>query len=103
LIKDLMDYDAAPSIRKDAQRLWAGAELEGLLAGTPDAREAILESLVAIWRLREKEEAGAEDIEWQNHLEAWLVRRGHFFIAIDPYPFSDSSQGTLHCREDSSR
>ena len=39
------------------------------------AKAAIVESMLAIWRLQRHEERGANDPEWQNHLEAWLVCR----------------------------
>ena len=38
------------------------------------AWEAILESILMIWRLQMTQELGAEDRDWQNHLVAWLVR-----------------------------
>ena len=63
-----------PDSKKSAERAWAGVGAEEDLGRTPSARDAILESLVAIWRLREKEEEGGDDPSWQDHLEAWLVR-----------------------------
>ena len=47
------------------------------------AKAAIVESVLAIWCLQRHEERGANDPEWQNHLEAWLVRRDFEIDSFD--------------------
>ena len=51
LVSDLIEYGTGPTFRKSGDRWWteAGCENE-LLAALPESREAIMESVVMIWR-----------------------------------------------------
>jgi hypothetical protein len=73
-IADLVKYRAVPDFRKSSDLKWTEVAVESALVGVPKARDAIIETVLAIWRLMQKEENGGEDADWQNHLEAWLVR-----------------------------
>lgn len=73
-VADLIEYGMAPSFRKPSDRAWTEAMCESELAGAPvAAREAIMETVVAVWRLREKQLVSGDPL-WKDHLEAWLVR-----------------------------
>jgi hypothetical protein len=66
-----------PSSADDSR--WTRKALLPELAKVPvEAREAVLESVIAIWRLKKTEEEGPDDPVWEDHLEAWLVRREIF-------------------------
>ena len=73
LIHSLVEKNVEPDPRKSQEERWslAGVRLE--IGKVPEAREALLECVTAIWRLQKTEEDGAESEEWRNHLIAWLV------------------------------
>ena len=52
--------------------------VEGVLAATldakPAARDAIWQSVVAIWSLKQIRERTVETEVWRHHLMAWMVR-----------------------------
>ena len=89
LIAHLVEDAVIPNSRDAEERAWTFAgNRKILLEDAPEAREALLETLTAIWRLSQEEERGVVDEEWQNHLEAWLVRYD---------PRSSSRLLNIHC------
>ena len=74
LLGSLIENNERPSLRDPSDAEWLPGRYGKLLAGVPYARDAIVESVVVIWRLRCTEDAGATDPLWGDHLEAWLVR-----------------------------
>ena len=84
LIAELVDDDIKPDPRNVLERPWSVAGLREFVGYVPEAKWAIVESVLAIWRLKQREEEGGkvEDADadaWQDHLEAWLVRGGFGF------------------------
>jgi hypothetical protein len=47
-----------------------------------EAKEAVIESIIAIWRLYQVGEDGPDDSVWEDHLEAWLVRKNSFAVFL---------------------
>ena len=74
LIVDLIEHDERPLFRRLEERPWMADANRGALEKMGPAKEAILESVLMIWRLKAVQEEGAGDMEWQHHLTAWLVR-----------------------------
>jgi hypothetical protein len=72
-IQSLIDDDERPSGRNPHDAKWVPSSYKGWLGGVPEARSAIVETVLAIWRLRAVEGSGPEDPTWKDHLEAWLV------------------------------
>ena len=83
LIADLVEDDICPETWSSSELPWTPSRMKAelLLAGV--AKAAIVESVLAIWRLQRHEERGANDPEWQNHLEAWLVRHDFEIESFD--------------------
>ena len=42
------------------------------------ASRALMESVVAVWRLQGFSEQGEDDESWKDHVEAWLVSLNNF-------------------------
>ena len=74
IVADLVANDERPSFRRPDEKPWSVAAISAEVGSAGPAKAAILESVLAIWRLKMMQEEGAEDREWQNHLTAWLVR-----------------------------
>ena len=74
LITDLVEDNIRPETQSSSELPWTPTGMKGELSSVGVARAAIVESVVAIWRLQCHKEKGVNDLEWQNHLEAWLVR-----------------------------
>ncbi len=74
LLKAFIDDDERPSSRNKLDAEWALSSYGSRLEEVPYAKEAIVESVVAVWRLHSTEEDGPSDPLWGDHLEAWLVR-----------------------------
>ena len=86
LIAELVEDDIKPDPRNVLERPWSVAGLREFVDYVPEAKWAIVESVLAIWRLKQREEDGGqvESIDadvWQDHLEAWLVSRGCGFTS----------------------
>lgn len=77
LIEDLVSENNYPDPDSLQDEPWLVTALAPHLDKAPLIREELLESVVAIWRLREVDEQGPNDPIWQDHLEAWLVRPEH--------------------------
>ena len=79
LTAELVEDDIKPDPRKESERPWTVAGFREIVKNVPEARGAIAESVLAIWRLKQCEDRGrveSVDVDgWQDHLEAWLVRR----------------------------
>lgn len=75
IVAQLIDDDVRPDPRNKNEVAWTVVGMKETLNKVPKARAAIMETMLAIWRLSERGEDGENDEEWQNHLEAWLVRR----------------------------
>lgn len=76
-VADLAQYNAVPNKNCATSLSWSEMDDEKLkkeIELTPPlGRDAMRETVVAIWRLKEKEErADAADC-WQKSLRAWLV------------------------------
>lgn len=75
LIANLVEDEERPSARTPKDQGWAISAIKVSLRNvTDEQRDAIIESVVAVWRLRERDEEGPADGAWQAHLAAWLVR-----------------------------
>ena len=74
LTRELEENDERPSFRRLEELVWAPGLFGLQIDNTGMAKEAIQESVLAIWRLQVVQEEGADDRDWQNHLVAWLVR-----------------------------
>ena len=77
LLKDLTENDERPLFRRTEEKTWTAGAVAPELERAGEARDAILESVLVIWRLNMTQEHGDEDQDWQNHLTAWLVRLDH--------------------------
>jgi len=85
LIEDFVTDNIQPDPRNKGERPWTIAGFREITNSVPDAEKALIESVVAIWRLQQHEEEGGKEDSldsagWQDHLEAWLVRRGRGLI-----------------------
>ena len=86
-IANLVDYNSLPDFRYNHS--WSLKVVHPLLNKAPEvAREALWESVVAIWRLSEVDDTAHGDSNWADYLEAWLVSvnswsRDVFMIEID--------------------
>ena len=60
--------------RYSKEPAWSSMGLNSELAKTPMAGPALWESVLALWRLKEVEEEGGDQGEWQSLVSAWLVR-----------------------------
>ena len=70
LIVDLVKLDVHPNTHDEKEKLWTLAVLGEEIEKVPTASGALMESVVAIWRLRELGEQEKNDTSWKNHLEA---------------------------------
>ena len=80
LIQALVEDEVQPNSRSTGERPWSFAGYREVVNSVPAAKDAIVESVTAIWRLKTEEEEGGkgESVHspgWQDHLEAWMVRR----------------------------
>ena len=78
LIADLEKLDIRPDARKDSEKAWTLAELSEVMDKVPLASRALMESVVAVWRLQGFSEQGEDDENWKDHVEAWLVSLNNF-------------------------
>ena len=78
LIADLERFDIRPDARKDSEKAWTLAELGEVMDKAPLASRALMESVVAVWRLQGFSEQGEDDESWKDHVEAWLVSLNNF-------------------------
>jgi hypothetical protein len=74
LLQPFIENDERPSSRDKSDAAWVLSSYSSLLGEVSYAKEAIVESVVAVWRLHRTEEEGPKDTVWVDHLEAWLVR-----------------------------
>lgn len=82
-ISHLVDLDIRPDPRKESEADWTLKGLNAELKGVHlEAKRALLECVVGVWRLREKQEQGEDNEEWKIHLVAWLARHYSFLILI---------------------
>ena len=73
-IADMVEEKCYPDYDVDKERDWTIDAISAELDGAPGISEELIESIVALWRLKEVEEADKCQPSWQDHLEAWLVR-----------------------------
>ena len=78
LVADLERFDIRPDARKDSEKVWTLAELGKVMDKAPLASRALMESVVAVWRLQGFSEQGGDDENWKDHVEAWLVSLNNF-------------------------
>jgi hypothetical protein len=74
LLTELIENEEGPRSRDPSDADWKLSSYSSLLEEVQYAKRAIVESVVAVWRLRQTEEEGPADALWGDHLEAWLVR-----------------------------
>ena len=76
LIGRLVSNRSSPRMTNATQVPWTKKALRDELKKGSAKEEEIYESVVGLWRLQSKAPtAKPYDTIWQNHLEAWLVRR----------------------------
>jgi hypothetical protein len=81
LVAPLVKKDVRPDPAVSMHSHWTGEEVMKDLQKVPsEAREAVAESILAIWRLYQVVEDGADDMVWEDHLEAYLVRNYSFAV-----------------------
>ena len=78
LIADLERFDIRLDARKDLEKAWMLAELSEVMDKAPLASRALMESVVAVWRLQGFSEQGEDDENWKDHVEVWLVSLNNF-------------------------
>ena len=78
LIADLERFDIRLDARKDLEKAWTLAELSEVMDKAPLASRALMESVVAVWRLQGFSEQGEDDENWKDHVEVWLVSLNNF-------------------------
>jgi hypothetical protein len=71
--EDEVEEGTQPKFR--VEPTWARKALADELAKTPAAAEALWESILALWRLKELEDPGSNRLEWRLLVAAWLVSR----------------------------
>jgi hypothetical protein len=62
---------------------WAEKNLGPELDKTPEAREALFDSILALWRLSVVGSKCSEDVNWQKLVSAWLVCVHHPTIVAE--------------------
>jgi hypothetical protein len=75
LTQELADLDVKPDARKVNDEQWTLKKLKFVVDMLPDYKEALMESVLAVWRLKETQEKGLQNMAWRLHVEAWLVSR----------------------------
>jgi hypothetical protein len=79
----MIEQGDRPSSRKETDAAWTMRGCEASIqAGNPLANYALYESVVELWRLREALTDGRADEVYQDHLEAWLVRRDSGSVGV---------------------
>ena len=74
LIQDLVEGRCVPNPHLEEDAPWSLVGLRGQVEKVPEVKEALVECVVALWRLMSTQEQGVEDDNWRDHLVAWLVR-----------------------------
>jgi hypothetical protein len=64
-------HDASPN--SISHTAWAEKTLATELKKTPEARDALWESILMLWRLRLTMNKASENTNWHNLVSAWLV------------------------------
>lgn len=64
---------------------WAKSKLNAELDKMPEARYALWESILMLWRLSKIAEDSREDLNWQKLVSAWLVCDRRLSIATEIY------------------
>jgi hypothetical protein len=67
----LVREDASPTPEK--YPTWARTNLTGELGRVIEAREALWETVLALWRLSRDEEEGPKGDIWPKYVSAWMV------------------------------
>jgi hypothetical protein len=62
---------------------WAKRKLSAELGKTPEARDALWESILMLWRLNMITERSHKDLNWQKLVSAWLVCVHRLLIATE--------------------
>ena len=79
LVQDLEEYDVVPNSRRETEAKWSISSIKREFEGAKEeAKVALQESVIAIWRLREMQADGIRDQVWKDHMVAWMVR--HRFL-----------------------
>ena len=63
IVADLVANDERPSFRRPDEKPWSVAAISAEMGSAGPAKATILESVLAIWRLKMTQEEGAEDQE----------------------------------------
>ena len=63
----------SPSLDDPSEKEWSRPFVTAQLEEYPDAKDAIYEAVLALWRLKMSERSSADRAEWSALTEAWLV------------------------------
>jgi hypothetical protein len=74
LVSELVVKRVEPSEENNAGVGWTARGLTPSLARNAPERAALLESMIALWRLKKVEGTGLYDVIWRDHFVAWMVR-----------------------------
>ena len=69
----LFQFEVLPKFDKQNESAWSTEILGPILERDPSSKAAMMESAVAIWRLKNFEEDDGEDGSWIENMLAWLV------------------------------
>jgi hypothetical protein len=69
----LFALEVLPKFTKQNESAWSAEILGPILERHPASKAAMMESAVAIWRLKNYEEKDIEDGSWAENMLAWLV------------------------------
>ena len=82
-LRQVLENDAKPSPRTD--KAWLPSSLSGTIAKAPEAKGAILDCVLSLWRLKEAAPSEGEEEEdevWRDHVSAWLVSVGYRLMVV---------------------
>jgi hypothetical protein len=69
----LFGLEVLPKFSKQNESAWSAEILGPILERHPASKAAMMESAVAIWRLKNFEEKESDDASWVENMLAWLV------------------------------
>ena len=89
LVQDLVEGMSVPNHLDAAKLPWSFQGVRAEVESAPQATQALVESIFAIWRLKETQEKGIRDPVWRLHIRAWLVRRS---LCVTRYKAADDGK-----------
>ena len=97
----LFKFEVMPKLAKQDESAWSADILGPILERHPSSKAAMMESAVAIWRLKNVEVEDGEDSSWVENMLAWLVSRSIESLhgaEADRLIFSSTDTMTLRAR-----